>query len=89
VPTNPDTVRFKTRSPSGTETTYLQSHAQVAHPATGVWTLSWLPSEPSAATADWVVRCEGISTSVGGVTQAAEGTVRVRASRVSGASLTP
>jgi hypothetical protein len=83
VNADPDEVRFITRSPAGDEASYASDHAQVSNPAVGVWILRWTPS----AAGDWWVRCEGVSSTPGGVTQAAEGQVRVRASQFTTASI--
>jgi hypothetical protein len=86
---NPDTVRWIVRAPDGTETPYAEGDAEWAHPSTGVYQLYFLPATPATTAQDWQVRCEGISTDPDGVTQAAQGTVRIRGTPFLTASIDP
>lgn len=75
VLTNPSTVVFKTRTPSGVETTYTSPNANITNPSVGVWKFTF----PAAVTeaGNWVVRARGTA----GLLAAEESTFIVRRSR--------
>jgi len=81
APTNPTTVRWRLRPPSGPErlvTTTDATHT-LASPAIGTRTLTFTPD----AAGRWVVRCEGL----GAVQQAGEASFSVVSSALSTASI--
>ena len=80
-PTNPTTVRWRLRPPSGPERLITATDAThtLASPATGTHTLTFTPEAPGR----WVVRCEGL----GAVQQADEESFSVVSSALSTASI--
>lgn len=80
VLTNPTTVSFLTRSPCGTETTYVYGTAtEITRPSTGVYLADITPS-PSDETGRWSWRVESTGT---GTTTKQEGSFLVQKSEFS------
>jgi len=81
APTNPTTVRWRLRPPSGPERLITATDAAhtLASPSVGTHTLTFTPDAPGR----WVVRCEGL----GAVQQAEEESFSVVSSALSTASI--